>query len=331
MNEKFKELKRAVEKSKNIILTTHLIPDGDAIGSELAFYRYLKKKQKKVKIINHSFTPSYLTFLDPRKIITTFRNNKEQNSRLIQRADTVFVIDTNDYSRTDTMEQVIKESGAFKICIDHHLNTDKNLFDLVVSDTSSPATSQILYDFFSYEDINIIDKHIATSLYAGIMTDTGSFRYPRTTEKTFLIAAELVKRGADPVSIYDKIYCNVAEEKVRLFARFIESLTFHYGGKVVIGTITLQDFKDFRSDVSDVEGFSSYIMSIQNVKVGFVIVELKDKIKLSFRSKGNIRVNLLAKKFGGGGHKNAAGATVFGKTVEIVKYDLLNSLRDIFG
>ncbi|MGB9695989.1 MAG: DHH family phosphoesterase [Ignavibacteria bacterium] len=329
MKEKFRELKKVIERSRNVILTTHLIPDGDAIGSELAFYKYLKKKGKKVKIINHSFTPSYLTFLDPRKVITVFRNNKEQNSRLVQKADTVFVIDTNDYSRTNTMEQVIKESGAFKICIDHHLNTNKDLFDLVISDTSSPATSQLLFDFFTYEDVNIIDKDIATSLYAGIMTDTGSFRYPRTTEKTFLTAAELVRRGADPVRIYDKIFCNVAEEKVRLFARFIESLSFHYNGRVVIGTITLQDFKDFRSDVSDVEGFSSYIMSIQNVKIGFVIVELKDKIKLSFRSKGNIRVNLLAKKFGGGGHKNAAGATVFGKSVEMVKFELLNSLRYI--
>lgn len=331
MKEKFKQLKRIVENSKNIIITTHLIPDGDAIGSELAFYKYLKKKGKNVKIINHSFTPSHLTFLDSRKVITVFRSNKEKFSKLIKKADTVFVIDTNDYSRTDTMEQVIKESGATKICIDHHLNTNKRLFDLVISDVSCPATSQLLFDYFTYEDINIIDKNIATSLYAGIMTDTGSFRYPRTTEKTFLIAAELVRRGADPVRIYDKIFCNVAEEKVKLFARFIQSLTFHYNSRVVIGIITSQDFKDFRSDVSDVEGFSSYIMSIQNVKIGFVIVELKDKIKLSFRSKGNIRINLIAKKFGGGGHKNAAGATVFGKTVEMVKFELLNSLRDIFG
>jgi phosphoesterase RecJ-like protein len=329
MEEKFKELKKTITKAQNIILTTHLIPDGDAIGSELAFYRYLKKKGKNPKIINHSFTPSHLTFLDTKRVIAVFRNNKEQNSRLIEKADTVFVIDTNDYSRTDTMEEVIKKSSAVKVCIDHHLNTNKKLFDLVISDTSSPATSQLLFDFFVYDNIDIIDKDIATPLYAGIMTDTGSFRYPRTTEKTFLTAAELVRRGADPVKIYDKIFCNVAEEKVRLFARFIESLTFHYNGKVVIGTITLQDFKDFRSDVSDVEGFSSYIMSIKNVEIGFVIVELKDKIKLSFRSKGNIRINLLAKKFGGGGHKNAAGATVIGKTVEMVKFELLSSLREI--
>lgn len=310
MKKEFTELRKLIAKSKNIIITTHLIPDGDAIGSELAMYSYLKKKKKNVFIINHSITPDNLIFLDPKKIIRIFLKEKDRNEKLIDKADIIFILDTNEYSRTKTMEEHIKNSKAKKICIDHHLGTKKNDYDLLISKTDYPATSQILYEFLIEEGKNIITPFVATALYAGIMTDTGSFRYPRTDEKTFLICADLIKKGADPVYIYDKTYCNIAPGKVKLLSRFINSFSFHFNGEVVIGRVTQKDFCDFHSDVQDVEGFSSFLMNLKNVKTGFVLVELKDTIKISFRSKGNIRINEFAKHFGGGGHKNAAGATV---------------------
>jgi bifunctional oligoribonuclease and PAP phosphatase NrnA len=310
MKKEYIELKKLIAKSKNIVITTHLIPDGDAIGSELAMYSYLKTKKKNVNIINHSITPDNLVFLDPKKIIRVFSKEKAKNEKLIDKADIIFVLDTNEYSRTKTMEEHIKKSKAKKICIDHHLGTQKKLYDLIISNTDYPATSQILYEFLIKEGKSIITPFVATALYTGIMTDTGSFRYPRTDEKTFLICADLIKKGADPVYIYDKTYCNIAPGKVQLLSRFINSFSFHFNGEIVIGRVTQKDFCDFHSDVQDVEGFSSFLMNLKNVKAGFVLVELKDSVKISFRSKGNISINEFAKLFGGGGHKNAAGATV---------------------
>jgi bifunctional oligoribonuclease and PAP phosphatase NrnA len=310
MEKEFKELRKLIAKSRNFVITTHLIPDGDAIGCELAMYSYLKANKKNVTIINHSITPDNLIFLDPKKIIKIFSKDRTKNEKLIDNADIIFILDTNEYSRTKTMEEHIRNSGAKKICIDHHLGTKKHLYDLIISNTDYPATSQILYEFLNGERKKYITPFVAKALYTGIMTDTGSFRYPRTDAKTFLICADLIKKGADPVYVYDKAYCNIAPGKVQLLSRFINSFSFHFEGEIVIGRVTQKDFCDFHSDVQDVEGFSTFLMNLRNVKAGFVLVELKDTIKMSFRSKGNIHINEFAKHFGGGGHKNAAGATV---------------------
>ena len=310
MNNSFKRIHGIISKSKKIVLTTHLLPDGDAIGSELALYYYLRKKGKDVYVINHNESPNHLTFLDEEKIIRRFLADTQANTKIINDADLIIIVDTNEYSRIKSMESAIKKSPAKKICIDHHQGIDeKNFYDFITN-TESPATSEILYDFIKSDDVNLIDKRIADGLYAGIMTDTGSFRYPRTTEKTFLIAADLIKRGTDPVIIYDNIYNNIPQDKVKLLARFINSLTFHGKDSLVIGMITQQDFRDFHSDIKDVEGFSGFLMTMKNIKVGFLIVEWHDNCKVSFRSKGNIKMNVFAKIFGGGGHTNAAGATI---------------------
>lgn len=310
MKKEYTELRRLIGKNKNIVITTHLIPDGDAIGSELALYSYLKAKKKNVSVINHSATPDNLVFLDPGKIINVFSREKENNTKLIEKADIIFLMDTNEYSRTRSMEEYIKSSDAKKICIDHHLGTQVSSFDLIISQIDYPATSQILYEFLQSERKKYITPFVATALYAGIMTDTGSFRYPRTDEKTFLICADLIKKGADPVYVYDSCYSNIAPGKIKLLSRFISSLSYHFDGSVAIGKVTQKDFSDYHSDVQDVEGFSTFLMNIKNVKVGFVLVELKNNIKMSFRSKGDISINEFAKLFGGGGHKNAAGANV---------------------
>ena len=310
MNKSFKTVRKAIESADRFVITTHLLPDGDAIGSEFALYYYLLKKGKKAEIINHNETPDHLEFLDEKKIIKRFRDNPELNTKIINEADVIFVVDTNEYSRIKSMSDAVKNSPAKKICIDHHQGIIPENYYAYISDTDSPATSQILYDFITEDSSDYIDKKIADNLYAGIMTDTGSFRYPRTTEKTFLICADLIRRGTDPVMMYDHIYNNMPSDKVKLLSRFIESLTFHRHGTLCIGMITQRDFLDYHSDVKDVEGFSGFLMTMKNVKTGFLIVELPDSCKISFRSKGNIKMNEFAKRFHGGGHMNAAGATV---------------------
>jgi len=310
MEKNFKKVRRIIEKYNNFLLTTHLMPDGDAIGSELALAEYLNKKGKKTTIINHSCTPDYLEFLDEKKQIKIFRDNVEGYSELIKDAEVIILVDTNEFSRIKSMESHIIDSKAVKVCIDHHQDLDISKFDAYISEIDYPATSQILYDFISEDKMFSIDKYTATNLYAGIMTDTGSFRYPRTDSKTFSICSDLIRRGADPVQIFDVIYSSSPKNKVLLLARFINSFKFYYNDRLAIGTVKHSDFGEFGLDVQDVEGFSSFIMTIRNVVIGIVIVELKDSKKVSLRSKGEININELAKQIGGGGHKNAAGASV---------------------
>lgn len=330
MNKNYKRIRHEIEKANTIVLTTHLLPDGDAIGSEFALYYYILKKGKKVYIINHNESPDHLKFLDEDKIIKRFLDDAEGNTNIINAADLIVVVDTNEYSRIKSMSEAVKNSPAKKVCIDHHQGIDKDSYYDFISDTESPATSQILYEFICDDDPDFIDKKIADNLYAGIMTDTGSFKYPRTTEKTFLICADLIKRGTDPVYMYDKIYNNVPTDKVKLLSRFIESLSFHFKGTLAIGMITQKDFKDFRSDVKDVEGFSAFLMSMKNINAGFLIVELPDSCKISFRSKGNIKINEFARIFKGGGHTNAAGATVENSDPIELKERLLSEYKN-FG
>lgn len=330
MDKNFTDVRNLIDANRKFVLTTHLLPDGDAVGSELAFYYYLLQKGKEVTIINHNESPDHLEFLDEDKIIRRYRDNKNENDRIISEADLIFIIDTNEYARIKTMENSVRESKAKKICIDHHAGIDKNGFDKYITDINSPATSEILYDFICLDDQKYINKKVADNLYAGIMTDTGSFRYPRTTKKTFLICADLIERGTDPVVMYDRIYNNMPQDKVKLLARFIDSLSFHYRRTLVVGIVTMNDFKEFHSDVKDVEGFSSFLMTMKNIKAGFLIVELPDSCKISFRSKGDIKINEFAKLYGGGGHKNAAGATVENSDILELKDKLIKDYESFF-
>jgi len=319
----FKEINDLIKKSKNIILTTHVVPDGDAIGSVMAFAGYLKQKGKDPVIINHSITPDNLKFLDKKNTIRVFAKDQEKNEKLISEADVIFILDTNDFSRTKSLEHYLINSPAKKVCIDHHMGLKPKMFDFVITNTVYPATCQILYEYIKDDDEKYLTKEVSSALYVGIMTDTGSFRHPRTGSDVFMVCADLINDGADPVKLYEEIYGNTTKENLLLMARFISGLEFYSGNKVVLGTVTQKDFKTFGLDIDHVEGFTSLIMNIKGIKLGIILVELKDNIKISFRSKGNIPANKLAAEFNGGGHKNAAGANVKGSSIPELKEQIL--------
>jgi phosphoesterase RecJ-like protein len=325
MDPDYSALNNILQGSERIVLTTHLIPDGDAIGSVLSLYYFLRHYGKQAVIINHSPTPDNLSFLDKENIIKVFLNDADENSRIISEADLICILDTNEYSRTKSMEPAIRASKAKKACIDHHEGIKESDFDLIVSNTSSPATCEILYDFISSVNHDAINSRLAECLYTGIITDTGSFRYPRTTADTFIKAADLVKRGADPVSIYDEIYGNNSINKVKLLARFVQNLDFYFANRMGVGMVSGKDFEEFNADVTDIEGFSGIIMTLKGVVMGVLIFELPHSVKVSFRSKGDIKVNELAKEFGGGGHKNAAGATLPKEDLHTIKSTLISA------
>jgi phosphoesterase RecJ-like protein len=319
LERKFDDVLKLIDESKLIVLTTHVIPDGDAIGSVISVSGYLNLKNKKNFIINHSPTPETLTFLDAHNSINTFGDNTEKFSKIIKEADLTILLDTNEFYRTKSMEQVFRESNSRKVCIDHHLGLREEEFNFAICDTSYPATCQILYKMMNYDDPGIIDKNIAEALYTGIMTDTGSFRYPRTTEETFLICSDLLRRGADPVKTYEEIYASNSVEKIKLTAKFLQGLEFFHNNEAVMGIVRKNDYEFLGLEAEQVEGFSTFLMNIKGIKAGIVLVEYKDNYKVSLRSKGEIFMNKMAADLGGGGHKNAAGATVTGKSFTEIK------------
>ena len=328
MRKDFEAVRKIISEYNNFIITTHLTPDGDAIGSQLSLGDYLKQKGKTVNLINYSPTPYFLEFLDTNKEIKFYRDDIEKYKEIIKRADVIFIVDTNEYSRTKSMEPVLRSSKALKVCIDHHLDLDVKQFDAVISNIKYPATSQILYEFFCDDSPDYINEFIAINLYTGIMSDTGNFRFPRTDVNSFVISADLVRRGANPVKIFDEVYNNVPKEKIVLLGRFIKSLTFYYNDKLVIGTVKLKDFEELNLNEQDVEGFSSFIMGMRTIVAGVVLVELKNSIKVSFRSKGNLNVNEIAKIFGGGGHKNASGTSIKDKTFDTLKEEIISVFKN---
>lgn len=304
----------AIKSSERVVLTTHKIPDGDALGSEIALYYYLKGIGKNVTIINHSRTPLNLGFIE-NGLVNVYEENETRNLSTINEADLLILSDTNRYERAGLSGEKFMEASAVKICIDHHMDLNKKLFNITLTDEGSPSTCQILYEMLKEDTGFKFTKEISSALYLGIMTDTGGFRYPRTDKKTFLAAAELVDTGADPVELYDRIYSNETLDKLKLKSVFVSRIELSYSGRVAIGTLFQKDIKGSGVKESELEGFTTILMEIRGVVVGIKILQLKDGFKLSFRSKDNdVKMNLLAEEFGGGGHIQASGATIRGIT-----------------
>ncbi|HKI79061.1 MAG TPA: bifunctional oligoribonuclease/PAP phosphatase NrnA [Ignavibacteriaceae bacterium] len=322
----FNKLQEIISSNNSFLLTTHVNPDADAIGSEVAFYFLLKELGKKVKIINHSETPYNLAFLDTNSVIEKFEEEKHKN--IFNEVDVLVALDFNKSDRMVSMRKNFIESKKTKICIDHHQDPESFVDNVFVSADYS-ATGEIIYDFIKSTGIVNLNLNIAVPVYAAIMTDTGSFRFERTSPKIHNIAAELLDIGVYPGEIYDKIYDQSKFSKIRLLGRALDSLKL-YGKteKIAYMVLTREDFKNTEAVESDTDGFVNFSLSIENVVVGLLFIELENGFKVSFRSKGNIPVNKLAAKFGGGGHTNAAGARNFNNNLSEKLPDILNKAEE---
>lgn len=313
----FQKLKNIILSNNIFLITTHVNPDADAIGSEIAFYKILKSLGKKSYVINHSETPYNLKFLDADNVIKQF--NLDDHADLFNQVDVIVALDFNRSYRTVSMKKNFEQSKAIKICIDHHQDPEK-FVDYEFIDTDYSATGEILLSLIIETKIVQLTKEIAEPIYAAIMTDTGSFRFERTTAKLHRKVATLLDAGVNPTEIYDKIYDQSKFSKIKLLGRALESIQLTANDKIAYMVITQKDFDEFGAIESDTENFVNYNLSIENVVLGLLFIELKNGFKVSFRSKGNIPVNELAAEFGGGGHTNASGARFFDRnmTQEII-------------
>jgi len=320
----FQKLKEIIEQNETFLLTCHVNPDADALGSEIAFAGILKKLGKTVYIVNHSETPEYLKFLDYLNLVEKYE--PEKHDKLIAEADVLAAIDFNQSDRVVSMEESFINSKALKICIDHH-QEPHDFVDFFFNGTEFSATGEIIFDFIKETKIIELDENIALNLYSAIMTDTGSFRFERTTAKTHLIAAELLEFGLQPIEIYDKLYNQNEKSKILLLGAALETITTAHKGKVAYMTITRKMLADANADESEVDGFVNYCMSVKDVRIGLLFLEVKKGIKISYRSKGKIPINKLAAEFEGGGHTNAAGSRIYGGTLEKYQPEVIKAAK----
>jgi len=324
----FREIADLITKKQEFVLTSHVNPDGDSIGSEIALFKFLLKYGKKARIINYSKTPDNYIFLDKDNIIEQF--DEQKHSSVIINADVIVILDTNEYSRIRTMEPYVRDSKAVKVVIDHHMGLNQNGFDYYISDTDSPSTGEILFRFFKTFENSMLDKEIALALYTAIMTDTGSFKFDRTNSETHLIAAELLSYEINPYEVYSEVYNRATPGKLRLLGKFLENIKLEHDEKLAYSVLLLKDFEETGTNEYATEGYGQHLLSLDTAIIGIIITETLRGVKLSFRSKGNVPVNELAKEFGGGGHINAAGAFILnGNIGELIKECVIKSKKYI--
>jgi bifunctional oligoribonuclease and PAP phosphatase NrnA len=328
VNKEFEQFRSILGTSRNVILTSHVNPDADGIGCELALAAYLKSQGKQVSIVNHSQTPDNLRFLDSHQQVLHF--DPANYASLFKAVDLICVLDTNHLDRLGDLKPFVIESKAKKVCIDHHLEPGA-FADLYILDEASTATGEIIFKLITFFDPKSVTDEIAECLYAAIMTDTGSFRYPKTDPEIHRIIAQLIEAGADPTEIYRNIYDQNTPGRLRLLGKVLATLKTEDAGKVVSMTITREMFKETGTSEADTDAFVPYALSVAGAQIGLLFTELdNDVIKISFRSKGNIWINKLAQEFGGNGHQHAAGGRVHNaKLADVVQSVLEKAQRYI--
>jgi phosphoesterase RecJ-like protein len=302
----FETFKTIIDSHKRFILTSHVNPDGDGLGSEVALAHYLELRDKQVSILNCSATPENYLFLHELHPIVQFDPSHHED--IVENAEVIILLDANHPDRLAAMTPLIMKSHAVKVCIDHHPEPGE-FADLYLLDEQSPATGEIIYNFISMAG-GTIDRITATALYTAIMTDTGSFRYEKTDSQVHTIVAHLLQAGADPVVIYEQVYERTSAKRIRLLGMALANLQTLYDGKLAYITLTREMFETTDTTEEDTDAFVPYTLTIDGVQIGLMFSELDGIIKVNFRSKGDIAVNELAKEFGGNGHKNAAGARI---------------------
>jgi phosphoesterase RecJ-like protein len=293
-----------------ILITTHTNPDGDAIGSALALGIYLKKKAHQVQVMVPDDYPDFLAWLPGHEDILVYRHKPEVCQEAIRKADIIFSVDYNNLGRLNEAGDHVLASHAVKILIDHHLNPAPH-FDYKISISATSSTSELIYDFIEASGgLGLMDKDIASCIYTGIATDTGSFSYSCNYVRTYLIVAELYRLGIDGEHIHRLVYDTYSESRLRLLGYSISDKLevlpeFH----TAFITLTREELERFNHQIGDTEGIVNYALSIKDINLAALFMERDGIVKVSFRSKGNFSVDGLARKyFNGGGHSNASGA-----------------------
>jgi bifunctional oligoribonuclease and PAP phosphatase NrnA len=328
------ELKRILSSPKRVVIIPHQKPDADALGSCLALSSYLLKLQHQVQVIAPTDYPHFLAWMSGNEKVLVFEPKKEKVVEgMILNADVIFCLDFSDLARIIPLDKWVNASTATKVMIDHHIDR-KPFAAYELWNHHAAATAELVYDFIEMMGHkHLIDIAIAECIYAGIMTDTGSFKYPSTTSKIHRTIADLIDIGVYHAKIHHLIYDTNSENRLRLTGFALkERLTILWEYKTAYFYLSASDLKTYQYQTGDTEGLVNYALSLDGIIFATIIIEDIDKIKLSFRSIGNFPANDFARNhFDGGGHKNAAGGRVAkGKLDEVIQkfVNLLPQYKD---
>ncbi len=304
------DIKQLLSSKKNIVIVPHKNPDGDAIGSTLGLLHFLLNTGHEATIIAPNDYPSFLKWLPLEHTIIKHDDKTNLCNSIIEKSDIIFTLDFNALHRTGNMETVLEKSSAIKIMIDHHQQPD-DYAQYTYSDVTMSSTCQMVYHFLDkIEALKHLNKDIATCLYTGIMTDTGSFRYRSTTSTTHRIIADLIDKGADNTQIHNSIYDTNSFNRMQLLGIALNNLKIIPESRTAYTSLSQAELQQFNYKKGDTEGFVNYALSLNNIVLAAIFIEDKQNniIKISLRSKGHFSVNELSRKyFEGGGHTNAAG------------------------
>lgn len=308
----------------SFVVVTHIRPDGDGIGSQLALTQFLKREGKRVFTLGSDHTPRNLAWIDPHNEIEVFDRSPSQLIR-IGEAGAVVVVDANALHRIGALEETVAAHRGTLFVVDHHPDPDP-VFDHMLVDTSRSSTGEIVYEMFDRHGLEGLNPDAAEALYVAILTDTGSFRFNTVTPRVHEITARLIEIGnLSPEDIHNRIYKTKSLIGQHLLGLALGTLQLYSDGKVGIMSISRPMLDRTGAHTEEAEGFTDHILAIEGVEVAVLAMQVGAHVKLSFRSHGDTPVNRLAASLGGGGHFNASGAFVKGRLDDVIR-----RLRDSF-
>lgn len=305
----FAKIKAFIKKSDNLVIVTHWSPDGDAMGSSLALYNYFLKLGKKAVVVVPNEYPDFLYWLPGNNKVLNFQKDEAKVKKWLDKAGAIFTLDFNSFKRLEKLGELFAASDAPKMLVDHHQQPDP-FADYVFHDVKASSTCELIYELIvGLGGKKLIDKKIANCLYTGLMTDTGSFRFPSVTAATHKIIGDLIEKGAAPHEIHSAVYDTYSAERMKLLGYALtEKMVILPEKSTAYMTLSDAELKRFNYRKGDTEGLVNYPFSIKGIRFSALFTEGDGKIKVSFRSKGKFDVNTFARNyFNGGGHINAAG------------------------
>lgn len=321
------EITAELSQAKNIVIVPHKGPDGDAMGSTLGLMHFLRDKGHKVNVISPNDYPRFLKWLPGNDEVIIYEKDKVNAENFINEAELVFALDFNHLDRSGDMQEILTASEAVFIMIDHH-REPSDFANYTYSDAEMSSTCEMVYHFIDkLRAVHKITPEIATCLYVGIMTDTGSFRFSATSAETHRVIADLIDKGAVNHEIHNNIFDTYNEDRLQLLGTALQNLRVKPQYKTAYITLTQEELDKHNFQKGDTEGFVNYGLAIEKVVFAIIFIENKQEgiIKISFRSKGDFNVNEFARAhFEGGGHNNAAG----GKS-ELSMEDTITKLNTI--
>lgn len=323
MNEKdILAIQELLATPKRIAIIPHRSPDGDAMGSTLGLYHFLLKLNQHPVVIAPNDFPFFLDWLPASETVLVYENDRVNCTKILQEAELVFTLDFNALHRTGELEQVLNKLTAPMIMIDHHQLPD-SYATFTYSDTSFGSTCEMVYNFISFlGKKSLIDKTIATCLYTGILTDSGGFRFPKTTGTTHRIVAEFIDLGVENTEIPNLLFDNNSYDRLQLLGRALQNMKVLFDKKTSYISLSQKELDEFNYIKGDTEGIVNYGLTIKGIVFAAIFIEHRDEniIKISFRSQGDFDVNQFAREhFSGGGHINAAGGKSYESLENTIK------------